>query len=117
MIIGATFSSCAPGAVAVSADISVVDGLDKQITLDQPADKIVTLSPPITEMLYAVGAGEQVIARDSFSDYPEDALSLPDIGGGFAEYDLETIISLEPDLSLLEASTQLNWSSLWKIWV
>ena len=98
MIISAAFSACTPSAVAVSAEISVVDGFEKQITLDQPAAKIVTLSPPITEMLYAIDAGDQVIARDSFSDYPEAALSLPDIGGGFAEYDLETIISLEPDL-------------------
>lgn len=98
MIISAAFSACSPSAVAVSAEISVIDGLEKQITLDQPAENIITLSPPITEMLYAVGAGEQVVARDSFSDYPEAALSLPDIGGGFAEYDLETIISLEPDL-------------------
>jgi len=98
MIISAAFSACGPGAAAVSAEISVTDGLDKHIALDQPAEKIVTLSPPITEMLYAIGAGDQVIARDSFSDYPETALSLPDIGGGFAEYDLETIISLNPDL-------------------
>ncbi|MCD6425380.1 MAG: ABC transporter substrate-binding protein [Anaerolineales bacterium] len=98
LIISAAFSACTPAAVAVNTEISVVDGLDKQVTLDQPAEKIVTLSPPITEMLYAIGAGDQVVARDSFSDYPEAALSLPDIGGGFAEYDLETIISLKPDL-------------------
>ena len=98
IIISAAFSACGPGAAAVSAEISITDGLDKQIILDQPAEKIVTLSPPITEMLYAIGAGDQVIARDSFSDYPETVLSLPDIGGGFAEYDLETIVSLAPDL-------------------
>jgi len=98
IIISTAFSACGPGAAADSSEISVVDGLDKHITLVQPAQKIVTLSPPITEILYAVGAGDQVVARDSFSDYPETALSLPDIGGGFAEYDLETIISLKPDL-------------------
>ena len=98
IIINAAFSACGPSDVAVSADMSMVDGLDKQVTLDQPAEKIVTLSPPITEILFAIGAGDQVIARDSFSDYPETALSLPDIGGGFAEYDLETIVSLSPNL-------------------
>ncbi|MCD6576906.1 MAG: ABC transporter substrate-binding protein [Anaerolineaceae bacterium] len=98
IIINAGFSACSPSAAAVNTGISIVDGLDKQITLDQPAENIVTLSPPITEMLFAIGAGDQVIARDSFSDYPEAALSLPDIGGGFAEYDLETIVSLAPDL-------------------
>ena len=91
-------SACISGTVAESGKIALVDGLDKQITLDKPAQKIITLSPPITEMLYAVGAGKQVIARDSFSDYPEAVLDLPDIGGGFAEYDLESIISLTPDL-------------------
>jgi len=49
-------------------------------------------------MLYAISAEEQVIGRDTFSDYPESAKSLPDIGGGFGDYDLETIVSLAPDL-------------------
>jgi iron complex transport system substrate-binding protein len=75
-----------------------VDGLDKEVQLDAPAGTIVSLSPPITEMLFAIGAGLQVVARDSFSDYPAEALELPDIGGGFSEYDLETIIALDPDL-------------------
>ncbi|MBM3136693.1 MAG: cobalamin-binding protein [Chloroflexi bacterium] len=78
--------------------ISVGDGLDRQIQLDAPAARIISLSPPITEMLFAIGAGAQVVARDSFSDYPAEALDLPDIGGGFSEYDLETIIALDPDL-------------------
>ena len=64
---------------------------------------MVPLSPPVTEMLFAVGAGDQLAARDSFSDYPEAALTLPDIGGGFAEYDLETIVSLNPDLVIAGA--------------
>lgn len=80
------------------APISVVDGLDKEVLLDAPAGTIVSLSPPITEMLFAIGAGMQVVARDSFSNYPAEALELPDIGGGFSEYDLETIIALDPDL-------------------
>ena len=94
MLLGA----CAAPAPTVQAEISLVDGLDHTIALEAPAQKIVTLSPPLTEILYAIGAGEQIIGRDSFSDYPEAALALPDIGGGYSEYDLETILSLEPDL-------------------
>jgi iron complex transport system substrate-binding protein len=94
----ALLSACAAPAPAVQAEISLVDGLDHTIALEAPAQKIVTLSPPLTEILYAIGAGEQIIGRDSFSDYPEAALALPDIGGGYSEYDLETILSLEPDL-------------------
>ena len=94
MLLGA----CAAPAPAAQAEISLVDGLERTVALDAPAQKIVTLSPPLTEILYAIGAGEQIIGRDSFSDYPEEALALPDIGGGYSEYDLETILSLEPDL-------------------
>jgi len=94
----ALLGACAAPAPDVQAEINLVDGLDHTIALEAPARKIVTLSPPLTEILYAIGAGEQVIGRDSFSDYPEEALNLPDIGGGYSEYDLETILSLEPDL-------------------
>jgi len=90
-------TSCGPLSLR-EAPITVTDGLEKEIQLDAPASTIISLSPPITEMLFAIGAGKQVIARDSFSDYPAEALELPDVGGGFSEYDLETIVSLKPDL-------------------
>jgi iron complex transport system substrate-binding protein len=89
---------CVDENIRGSSKITLEDGLEKQIILSEPAQNIVTLSPPITEILFAVGAGEQVIARDSFSDFPKEVLDLPDIGGGFSEYDLETIVSLSPDL-------------------
>ncbi len=84
----------APGAMRM------LDGLGREITLAGPAQAIVSLAPSNTEILYAVGAGDQVVARDSFSDFPAEALALPDIGGGFSPLDLETILSLEPDLVL-----------------
>lgn len=90
-------SACSPAAVKKS-DIMVVDGLGREIALQAPVTSIVSLSPPITEMLYAVGAGSLIVARDSFSDYPQQTLELTDIGGGFAEYDIETIVALDPDL-------------------
>ena len=89
--------SCGP-TKAQSGPIALTDGLGRQVSLDAPAQKIVSLSPPVTEMLFAVGAGEQVIGRDTFSDYPESAKALPDIGGSFGKYNLETIVSLAPDL-------------------
>lgn len=91
-------ADCTPLAPAAESEVMLVDGLGKQFALDKPAEKIVSLSPPLTEILFAVGAGEQVIARDSFSDYPPAAQVLPDIGGGYSNYDLESILSLEPDL-------------------
>ncbi len=97
LIAGLLMMSC--GTVkSRSGPITLTDGLDRQVSLDAPAQKIISLSPPVTEMLYAIGAGEQLIGRDTFSDYPESAKSLPDIGGGYGDYDLETIVSLAPDL-------------------
>ncbi|HEY5670862.1 MAG TPA: ABC transporter substrate-binding protein [Anaerolineales bacterium] len=87
-----------PAATPTPTGISIVDGLGREITLDRPAQKVASLAPSNTEILFAIGAGAQVIARDSFSDFPEQALAVADIGGGFGEIDTETLVSLEPDL-------------------
>ena len=85
--------------------IVVVDGSDREFILTNPAQKIISLAPSNTEILFAIGAGDQVIGRDSFSDYPDEAQQVRDIGGGFGELDSETILSLEPDLVLAASLT------------
>lgn len=79
---------------------TIVDGLDREVTLVEPAKKVVSLAPSNTEILFAIGAGEQVIGRDEFSDYPSQANDLPSVGGGFGDYNFEAIVDLEPDLVL-----------------
>ena len=88
--------------------ITVIDGAGETITLDGPAQRVVSLIPSNTEILFAVGAGEQVVGRDSFSDFPAAALDIPDIGGGFGELDTETILLAEPDLILASEITPLD---------
>jgi len=85
--------------------VVLVDGLDREFVLFEPANKIVSLAPSNTEILFAIGAGDKVVGRDSLSDYPEKALTVTDIGGGFGELDLESILSLEPDLVLAASLT------------
>lgn len=80
--------------------IALTDGLGREIVFQEPVQRIVSIAPSNTEILYFVGAGEQVVARDAFSDFPEEAQDLTDIGGGWGEIDTETIISLNPDLIL-----------------
>ena len=90
----------APAEEAPEAEpIVLKDGLDRTITLEGPAQAIISLAPSNTELLYGVGAGEQVIAREDFSNFPEAALELPSIGNT-QEQNLEIIVSLEPDLVL-----------------
>lgn len=96
-------------AEAISTSIILTDGLGHEVTLANPATQIVSLSPSNTELLYAVGAGDQTIGRDSFSDYPAEAADLPDIGGGYSEYNLEMLLNLEPDLVL---AAEINTAEL-----
>ncbi len=95
-------SACAPVAASTptSAALTLKDGLGRQVTFPGPAKKIVSLAPSNTEILYAIGAGVDVIGRDEFSDYPPEVKSLPSVGGSMGKYDLEEIARLQPDLVL-----------------
>ena len=89
-----------PPATPTEVTLTLTDWLGKQFTLSQPYQKIVSLAPSNTEILFAIGAGSQVAARDTFSDYPQEAVQVQDIGGGWGEIDTEAIIALNPDLVL-----------------
>ena len=76
------------------------DSLGREITFEETPRRIVSLAPSNTEILFAVGAGAQVVGRDEFSDFPPEAASIDSIGGSFGEYNVEAIVALEPDLVL-----------------
>lgn len=117
LLAGLVLSACTPAAAPsptpepTPAPLVLTDGLGRQFSLTSPYQKIVSLAASNTEILFAIGAGDQVVARDSFSDYPEAALAVTDIGGGWGEIDTETVVSLEPDLVLaaqINASEQIT---------
>lgn len=68
------------------------------------AQAIVSLSPTATEMLFAIGAGDQVIAVDDQSNYPAEALDKPHDLSGF-EPNVEAIAALQPDLVIMQDPT------------
>ena len=78
--------------------IVLTDDLGNEITLEEPAQKIVSLSPSMTESLFALGAGDRIIARESNSTFPEEAQEIEDIGAIWEGLPVEKIVSLEPDL-------------------
>lgn len=80
--------------------LSVTDGLGNDISLEQPAQKIVSLSPSMTEIVFGIGAGDRLVGRDSNSLYPEAALEVKDLGGMWESLPMEDIVALEPDLVL-----------------
>ncbi|HNZ02160.1 MAG TPA: cobalamin-binding protein [Anaerolineaceae bacterium] len=96
-------AACTP-TPAAPAGKSFTDGWGRTITLPGTPARIVSLAPSNTEILFAIGAGAQVVGRDEFSDYPEEAKALPSVGGSMGDFNLETIASLQPNL-VLAAST------------
>jgi iron complex transport system substrate-binding protein len=98
-------TSPTPALTEISNPLLLEDGLGRSVQFDQPAQKIVSIAPSNTEILFAIGAGPQVIGRDEFSDYPEQAKQLPSVGGGYGALDMETLIALQPDLVLASQLT------------
>ena len=96
----AACNAAVPASPAAPASLVFTDGRGVEVLLSGPAQRIVSLAPSNTELLFAVGAEAQVVGRDAFSDFPEAALEVTDIGGGWGEIDTETLLALEPDLVL-----------------
>lgn len=84
-------------APAALADIVVRDDTGQEVRLKEPARRIVSLAPHVTESLYAAGAGDRLVATVDYSDYPEAARRLPRVGG-YSRIDLEAVTALRPDL-------------------
>ncbi|WP_210395395.1 cobalamin-binding protein [Motiliproteus sediminis] len=82
---------------AVADGIEVVDNKQRLVRLTVPAERIISLAPHTTELLFSAGAGDRVIAAVSYSDYPATAKSLPRVGS-YDRIDLERVLALQPDL-------------------
>lgn len=81
-----------------SAEIQLTDGLGRSVVLKEAAQRIISLAPSNTEILFAIGAGSQMVGRDSLSDYPAESANVTDIGSAYEALNTEMIISLKPDL-------------------
>jgi iron complex transport system substrate-binding protein len=84
-------------AIAATSGFSVVDDDGRTVTLARVPQRIVSIAPGATEMLFAAGAGQRVIATVEFSDEPAAAKSIPRIGDSNA-IDMERVVALQPDV-------------------
>lgn len=82
---------------AVPSPLSVIDDAGRKVSLARPAQRIISLAPHATELLFAAGAGARVVGVSQFSNYPAQALAIASVGGA-ASLDVERIVSLKPDL-------------------
>jgi iron complex transport system substrate-binding protein len=92
-ILAATLATTLPALAAVS----VRDDDGKAVTLPKPAQRVISLAPHATELLFAAGGGSHVVGVVEYSDFPEEAKKIPQIGSS-REVDLERIMALKPDL-------------------
>ena len=82
---------------AQAAMIRVHDDAGQTLEFARPPQRIISLTPHLTELLFAVGAGSQLVGVDSASDYPPGAQTLPRIGD-YSRVNFERILALKPDL-------------------
>ena len=88
-----------------SAGVTVTDMMGREISLDQPATRVVALSAADCEVLFAVGAGDLLVGRGEYCDYPAQVLDVPAVQSGM-ETNIEQIIALAPQVLLMSAMAQ-----------
>ena len=90
--------------IAVPAQaITVQDFSGREVTLDQPAKRIVALAPHIVENLYSAGAGDKLVGVVSYSNFPDEAKNVPEVGT-YNAFSLEQVLALNPDLVVMWGS-------------
>jgi iron complex transport system substrate-binding protein len=82
------------------AAVRLVDDAGQTTEFTQPPKRIISLTPHLTELLFAVGAGAQLVGVDSASDYPKAAQTLPRVGD-YSRINFERILALKPDLVIV----------------
>ncbi len=88
-----------------SAGVTVTDMMGREISLDQPATRVIALSAADCEVLFAVGAGDLLVGRGEYCDYPAQVLDVPAVQSGM-ETNIEQIIALAPQVLLMSAMAQ-----------
>ncbi len=89
--------------VPARGGIAVTDDAGRQVTLAAPGRRIVSLLPSFTEILFAIGAGDRLVGRTTWCDYPPEALAVPSVGDGMPP-SVEAVAARRPDLVVLYRS-------------
>ena len=91
----------------VSYPFTLVDGYNRNVTFKEEPQRIISIAPSVTEVIYAVGADDKLVAVDLSSNYPNETENLPKIAN-FPTLDVEAIIVLNPDLIFGAGITSLE---------
>ena len=90
---------------AEESGVTVTDMTGREVTLDSPAERIVALTPSDCEIIYALGAGDKLVGRGKYCDYPAEVLDVPVVQSG-ADTNIEEILALEPQVLVMSTMAQ-----------
>ncbi|MBQ8161243.1 MAG: ABC transporter substrate-binding protein [Clostridia bacterium] len=105
LLFAALLLLCASLAAAESAPVTVIDMHDREITLTEPATRIVALQPSDAEILCAIGCEDALVGIGQYCDYPPTITALPVVQSG-AETNIEEILALNPQVVLMSDMSQ-----------
>lgn len=88
-----------------SAAVTITDMTGREIVLEEPATRIVALTASDCEILYAIGAGDMLVGRGEYCDYPAEVFDVPSVQSGY-DTNIEQIIALEPQVLLMSTMAQ-----------
>lgn len=106
----ATVSSCkteAPKLAEAKKGRSFLDDREKEVNLPPVVERAISLAPNITEIAFAVGAGEKIVGVTTFCNYPEDAKKIQKVGDTLKP-NIENIIALKPQVVFVSTASQLE---------
>ena len=99
----AASAACGRGGRAAPGTVAVTDDAGHTVSLRAPARRIVSLSPAVTELVFALGAGDRLVGRTTWCDYPPAARAVPSVGDGLNP-NIEAVAARQPDLVVLYRS-------------
>ena len=91
------FAACGGGHEQAAVSDTVTDDYGRTVVVPAQPQRVVSLSPAVTEIIYALGAQDILVGRTDFCEYPAEALDIPSIGG-ISNLNIESIMSRDPDL-------------------
>ena len=89
----------------VRADVTVTDMMGREVTIEGDVERVVALTAADCEILYALGAGDMLVGRGEYCDYPEEVLDVPSVQSGY-DTNIEQIIELQPQVLLMGTMAQ-----------
>jgi len=90
--------------------VTVVDDLGREILIEEPPNRIVSMAPSLTEILFALGVGDKIVGVTEACNYPPEAQEIEKIHEAFGDYNVEKIVELDPDLVVMDRFLDLGVS-------